>query len=149
MTPRDLQGAVARRTCVLVAVTALLLAVAGTAAAGFQTTTTAQSLGLSTLTVAPATNLVASAACGPLGSLSASVTLTWTGTTTARATSYTVRRATTALYSDVKQAALGSTSYLDTGLAPATAYAYVLRTNLNGWCADTAPVTVTTPAQCL
>lgn len=145
--PRRLRALTGARLVMTLALVRLVSS-AGAAEAGFQASTPAQSTSFSTLVVAPVGSLAGSAACGPAGSLSATVILTWSGTSTARATSYTVRRTTTAVYASVAQVAIGTTTYTDTGLAPGTTYTYVLRTNLNNWYGDSSPVSVTTPAVC-
>lgn len=137
------------RRAFVAAVTTALLLTPGVALAAFQRTTTAQSMVLSTLTVSPVTSLGATASCGPPLSLSAKVVLTWTGTPTARATSYEIRRRILpGVATAVGTAAIGASSYTDSTLPVGISYGYVVRTYVGGWYADSAEVQVTTPAVC-
>ena len=137
------------RRAVVAAVTTALLLIPGAALAAFRGTTASQSMTLSTLAISPVTNLAAAASCGPPLSLKAKVVLTWTGTTTARATSYEIRRRVIPLVATaVGTAAIGTTTYTDNTLPVGTTYGYVVRTYVGAWYADSAEVQVTTPALC-
>lgn len=133
----------------LVASPLALLLIPGAAFAAFQHTTTAQSMTLSTLAVSPVTNLQATASCGPPLSLQAKVVLTWTATTSARATSYEIRRRIIPLVATaVGTAAIGTNTYTDNTLPVGTTYGYVVRAYVGAWYADSSEVQVTTPAVC-
>lgn len=137
------------RRAVLVAVPVTLLLIPGVAFASFQRTTTAQSMTLSTLAVSPATSLSATASCGAPLSLKAKVVLTWTATTTTRATSYEIRRRIVPLVAtSIGTVAIGTNTYTDTLLPVGTTYGYVVRTYVGTWYADSSEVQVTTPAVC-
>jgi hypothetical protein len=119
--------------------------------ASMSATTPASSSTWSSLSVAAATGLGATAACGPLGSLAAQITLVWTPSVTSRLTSQVVLRrpAGTGLFTSVATLATTATSYVDSGLPVTTGYDYEIRSTVNGFATDTALVTVTTPAVCL
>lgn len=128
--------------------------VAGLPAVAYATmnkTTAAMSSTWSSLSVAAATGLGATPACGPTGSLAAKVTLTWTPSTTSRLTSQVVLRrvAGTGLFSTVATLSTTATSYVDSGLPVLTSYDYEIRSTVSGFVADTAAVRVTTPTVCL
>lgn len=138
-----------RRKAVTAAITTALLLVPGVALAAFRGITASSSLTLSTVAVGPVANLSATASCGPPLSLQAKVVLGWTGTTTARATSYEIRRRVIGLtVTAVGTAAIGTTTYTDSALPVGTTYGYVVRTYVGTWYTDSPEVQVTTPAVC-
>lgn len=131
------------------AVPLALLLVPGVAYSAFNGGTASQSMSLSTLAVAPVTSLQAAASCGPLLSLKAKVVLTWTATTTVRASSYEIRRRVIPLVAvAVGTTAIGTDTYTDNLLPVGTTYGYVVRTYAGNWYADSSEVQVTTPAVC-
>lgn len=136
-----------RRALVVTPVTLLLIP--GVAIAAFQRTTAAQAMTLATLAVSPVSGVQVTASCGPTLSLTAKVTLTWTATSTSRATGYEIRRRVIPLAATaVGSAATATTGYADGPLPVGTAYGYVVRTYAGSWYADSAEVQVTTPAVC-
>lgn len=77
-----------------------------------------------------------------------SVQLRWTDTSTTES-AFGVQRSTDGgtTWAQVGSLPAGSTSYLDTGVAPSTTYAYqVVASNVNGSSLPTPPQTITTPA---
>jgi hypothetical protein len=132
----------------LLALPAALLLVPGVALAAFQSGTAASSMTITTMSVAPVTNLAAAASCGPPLSLSAKVVLTWTGTPTSGATSYEVRRRLIAVTTVVGTVAIGTNTYTDTTLPVGTTYGYTVRAYKGTWYSDSSEVVVTTPAVC-
>lgn len=104
----------------------------------------------SSLQVAPATGLASVAACGPTGSLTATVSLTWTASTTSRLTSVQVlRRVSPAAFSVIATLPATAVSHSDTNLLTATIYDYAIRSNVGSFSTDTPTTTTTTPAVCL
>jgi hypothetical protein len=132
----------------LIAVPAALLLVPGAAYAAFQRATTADSMTITTMSVAPPTNVQATASCGPPLSLKAKVVLTWTGTTTPGATGYDIRRRLVAVTTTVGSVGSGTTTYTDNTLPVGTTYGYTIRAYRGTWFADSTEVLVTTPAVC-
>jgi hypothetical protein len=137
-----------RVTAVLVGLAALLAS--GTSFAAF---TGAPSSGPSTwtsLSIAPATNIVPTASCGPALSLSAKVVLTWTASTTTQVTGYSIRRRIPpAVATTVGTVGSGVTTFTDSPLLPGTTYGYVIRATRGGFFRDATEVQVTTPTPCL
>jgi hypothetical protein len=137
------------RKLLVAAFTTALLLIPGVALAAFRSTTSAQSMTLSALAISPVTNLQATASCGPPLSLKAKVVLTWTATTTTRATSYEIRRRIIPLVATaVGTQSIGTNTYTDNTLAVGTTFGYVVRTYVGSWFADSSEVQVTTPAVC-
>ncbi|GAC1611470.1 MAG: hypothetical protein NVS3B26_24660 [Mycobacteriales bacterium] len=132
---------------ILAAVTGGLPSVAN---ATMTAVTPSESSTWSTLSVAAASGLGVTAACGPIGSLSATATLTWTPSTTSRLTSQVVLRqtGTTGQFISVATLSTAATTYVDTGLLVATTYSYEIRSAVNGFFTDTAAVSAVTPTLC-
>ncbi|MDQ1687987.1 MAG: hypothetical protein QOK42_962 [Frankiaceae bacterium] len=132
----------------LIALPMALLLIPGVALAAFTSRTASQSATFSTLSIAPVTNLQATASCGPALSLTAKVVLTWTGTTTSGATSYEIRRRLVAVTTAVGTVSIGTNTFTNSGLPVATTYGYRVRTFRGTWFADSSEVVVTTPTIC-
>jgi hypothetical protein len=132
----------------LLALPAALLLIPGAAYAAFLNATTTDSMTITTISVAPVTNVQATASCGPPLSLKAKVVLTWTGTTTPGATSYEIRRRLVAVTTAVGTVAIGTNTFTDTALPVGTTYGYTVRAFRGSWFADSSEVLVTTPAVC-
>lgn len=130
---------------------ALLVGRPGLAYASFTTAAATSSAPWSTLVVAPASGLTGAPACGPVGSLAAQVTLTWSPSGTSRLTGQVVLRRLAGIgaFTAVATLPVSATSYLDSGLPVATSYDYEIRSSVNGFFADTPLVTASTPGACL
>jgi hypothetical protein len=137
----------APRLLALALAVAAALAAASIAAAQFTGSVAGGSMALASGTLAPP-SAVAAAQTSCRNNKPVQITATWTATTSAFATGYTIERSPTSggPFSAVGTVAAGTTAYVDTDptLAYTTTYYYRVQATFNSWTAASAQTSVTT-----
>jgi hypothetical protein len=117
------------------------------ATAAFQSSSSAGPMAVSSATLAPPTGTSATQ-INCRNNKPVQISVSWTATTSAFATGYTVRRATTSggPYTTIGTTPIGTTSYtdLDPTLAYTTSYYYVVQATYQSWTGTSNQATVTT-----
>jgi archaellum component FlaF (FlaF/FlaG flagellin family) len=129
----------ARRLLGAALVVAVVLGTAAAAYAGF-TSATAATQAVSSATLQPPTNVVATRTSQCNRNKAQQVTVTWTGSASTFATGYTIQRNGTT----VTTLAATATSYVDDAVAHSTAYTYAVVATYRQWTAGATAAPVTT-----
>lgn len=105
---------------------------------------------ISSATLSPASNLIASTSCGPLLSLTAKADLSWTATPSTFASGYKVERwLGGVLQATTTVTPRTTTARTETGLATGTTYTWKVRSYVQGWTSSLVTVSAATPGLCL
>lgn len=120
--------------------------------ATFLTSTSVSQTSISSATIQPPTGLTATGGCQTVV-VGPKVTLNWTATTSAYATTYTIYRSTTngGPYSSIASVATSQNTYTDTSVnLLSTTYYYVMKSNYLNWTSvNSTQASGTTPALCV